>query len=348
MKRRFIITMVVCSAFLENANGQAPVFSQYYASALYLNPALAGLEKDTYLGLNYRSQWSNLSMPFSTFQFSFIQPITRPGAKKKHLGGWGVSYYDDVAGANKEFVTQGVSLSAAYNFHLNRHGNNIIAVALQAGESQQKVNFDGLKWSSQYSSTTGFDASMTGEPGLANFQVFHPIFNAGMMWYYTNKQRNVSHYSTSFYNGFCISNLVRSHGYYLNSKEDFSVLYKVHGGVSTTWSRRLEISPNYLIQVQDKNLQVNVGMYFAYSVINPRSSSKTGSTKVLFGAWYRLQDAVILSTGVSNAVWNVGFSYDSNVYALSRTFGYGSSYELSFAYRIISNTSFRRFSSPLI
>jgi hypothetical protein len=36
------------------AHAQAPVFSQYYSSGLYLNPALSGLEKDIYLGMNYR------------------------------------------------------------------------------------------------------------------------------------------------------------------------------------------------------------------------------------------------------------------------------------------------------
>src|SRR5688572_10408983 len=105
-------------------HAQAPVFSQYYSSGLYLNPALSGLEKDIYLGMNYRSQWSNVNLPFNTFQFSFIHPLTKPGVHIKHLGGLGASFLYDVAGPNREFVTQSVLLSGAYNFHLNHYGNN--------------------------------------------------------------------------------------------------------------------------------------------------------------------------------------------------------------------------------
>jgi type IX secretion system PorP/SprF family membrane protein len=327
---------------------QAPVFSQYYSSGLYLNPALAGLEKDAYFGMNYRSQWANLGLPFNTFQFSYMQPITKPGARKKHLGGVGLSLLNDVAGANKEFVTHSVSVATAYNFHLNRYGNNIIALALQGGVGQQRINYNGLRWSSQYSSFTGFDQSLPGESSLVDDQVFQPIVNAGAMWYYTNKQRSLSFFSTSVYQGLSVSNIIRSNGFYLQTKGATSLLYKAHGGLSSTWSRKVDISPNYLVQLQNESLQVNIGMYVGYSIINPRTATKSGTTKLLAGVWYRLQDAIIISTGLSNATWTAGFSYDSNVFSLSKAFGYGSAYELSLAYKIISKNSFKRFSSPLI
>jgi len=333
---------------VKDLKAQAPVFSQYYASALYLNPALAGLEKDTYFGINYRSQWSNLGLPFTTFQFSFIQPITKPGTRKKHLGGIGVSFYNDVAGANKEFVTRGVSIAFAHNFHLNRHGNNIIATAIQAGASQQTLNYNALQWSSQYSSFTGFDQSLPGETGIVNDRIFQPILTAGAMWYYTNKQRNLSHYSTSVYNGVSVSNLLPNQSYFLNSKTAAATLYKIHGGFISTFSRKIEISPNYLVQYQEHNFQFNVGVYAGYAITNPKASSKPGSTKLIIGTWYRFNDAFIFSTGVSNSLWTIGFSYDSNIFALSKTFGYGSAYELSVAHKLPTKNGFKRFSSPLI
>lgn len=349
MKYGVILSLLLTLGFTHtHVYSQAPVFSQYYSSGLYLNPALAGLEKDTYLGINYRSQWDNLSLPFTTFQFSFIQPISKPGTRRKHLGGVGFSLLQDVAGANSEFVTQGISLAFAHNFHLNRHGNSIIAAAVQAGASQQKINYDGLRWSSQYSSLTGFDQSLAGEPGFVNDQLFYPMLNAGIMWYYTNKQKNLSHLSTSVYSGLSVSHILPANSFYLHNKQHASPIVKTHGGIYTTWSRKIDFSPNFLIQLQDRNIQVNVGMYAGYSIVNPRVAAKTGNTKVLVGLWYRWQDAIIVSTGISNATWNVGFSYDSNVFSLSRTFGYGSAYELSVAYKIVSKNGFKRFSSPLI
>src|SRR6186713_2747586 len=103
-QRRIILIAIILSA--NAAAAQSPVFSQYYASSLYLNPALSGLEKDIFFGMNYRSQWSNVGLPFSTFQFSFIKPLVKAGIHVKHLGGFGASFLNDVAGPNKEFTTQ--------------------------------------------------------------------------------------------------------------------------------------------------------------------------------------------------------------------------------------------------
>ncbi|CAN5371708.1 hypothetical protein BH09BAC3_BH09BAC3_12750 [soil metagenome] len=346
--RSFILIVATLLLLQRSVKAQSPVFSQYYSSGLYLNPALAGLEKDTYLGMNYRSQWSNLSLPFTTFQFSFIQPITKPGTRKKHLGGVGLSYFNDVAGANSEFTTRGISLAIAHNFHLTKYGNNIISTAIQFGATQQQINYNSLQWSSQYSSFTGFDAALPGESGIINDRIFRPVVNVGAMWYYTNKQRNLSHYSTSIYNGVSISNLIPSTGFFLNSQSTTSILYKVNGGFISTWSRKIELSPNYIVQLQDNNFQINLGMYAGYSITNPRGVSNTGSTKILAGVWYRLNDAFILSTGLSNNIWNFGFSYDSNIFAFSKTFGYGNAYEFSLAHRIPTKNGYKRFSSPLI
>jgi type IX secretion system PorP/SprF family membrane protein len=328
------------------AHAQAPVFSQYYSSGLYLNPALSGLEKDIYLGMNYRSQWSNVNLPFNTFQFSFIHPLTKPGVHIKHLGGLGASFLNDVAGPNREFVTQNVLLSGAYNFHLNHYGNNILSAGLQFGATQQRVNYDALQWSTQYDPLAGFDRNLAGESGFNN-QVMSPALNAGVMWYYTTRGR-MSFRSTSVFSGLSVSNIVRPNGFMEDSKGVSSLLYKMHGGFSSLSKRKYEVSPNYLIQYQDHNFQVNVGSYVAYYLqpVTMRRSSK--SRKVIFGAWYRLQDAFIFSSGFSTAAWNIGFSYDTNVSSFGRNLGSASAYEISLAYKIIIQKDFKRFSSPLI
>lgn len=325
---------------------QSPVFSQYYSSGLYLNPALAGLEKDIFLGMNYRSQWGNLNLPFTTFQFSYIQPISRNGSPKRHVGGLGLSLLNDVAGSNKEFITQGISLALARNVQLNRRGNNILAISLQAGASQQRINYDDLRWSSQYSAFTGFDQSLPGESTLTNERVFNPILNAGVMWYYNPGPKNLSYKSTSSFHGVAVSNIIRPDGFYLNSKDALSLLYKIHGGFTSAISRKMEFSPNYLVQLQDERIQVNLGMYVGYTISNSHDIS--AGMKAMIGAWYRYEDAIIISVGLSNANWNLGFSYDSNVFSFSKVFGYGSAYELSMAYKIVSKNGYKRFSSPLI
>lgn len=337
--------MIVVILSLSESFAQAPVFSQYYSSSLYLNPALSGLEKDIFFGMNYRSQWSNVGLPFSTFQFSFIKPVVKPGIHVKHLGGLGASFLNDVAGPNNEFTTQSVMLSGAYNFHLSRFGNNILSVGLQAGASQQRVNYDDLQWSTKYSPSMGYDNSLSGESSLNN-RVFSPVVNAGLMWMYTTRGKMMKR-NASLFTGIAVTNIIPARSMTGESLGPASVLYKLHGGISSLWNSKYEISPNYLIQYQNHNFQVNVGTYISY-YFQPPHLHNSKSTKVMVGAWYRLQDAFIISAGFSNKSWNLGFSYDTNVSSLGKNFGFASAYELSLAYKIVVNKGFKRFSSPLI
>jgi type IX secretion system PorP/SprF family membrane protein len=345
MNERLIILLLVI-VMHQHVGAQSPVFSQYYSSALYLNPALAGLEKDIFLGMNYRSQWSNINLPFTTFQFSYIHPLSKPGVRVKHLGGLGVSFLNDAAGPNQEFVTQNVTLNGAYNFHLTRHGNNIIAVGMQAGVMQQKINYDALQWSSQYNPLQGYDNTQLGENATLDVQVFNPLLSFGAMWYYTSKGR-MSFRSFSAYQGITVCNILTPQGFIEGTNGAPSVLYKLHGGITSLRRLKYEISPNYLVQFQNQNFQVNLGAYIGY-YLQPPNRSNSKSKKVMFGGWYRLNDAFIVSSGFSSASWNLGFSYDTNVSSLGRNLGIGNAYELSLAYKIVVHKGFKRFSSPLI
>jgi len=333
----FISSFVVASAF-----AQEPVFSQFYSSALYLNPALAGVENETFFGANYRSQWNNISLPFNTFQASFIQPVFQGGMKKKHLGGIGASVLNDVAGPNREFTTQSVSFAAAWNLHLNKSGNHFISLAMQAGAGQQRINYDNLHWSSQYSATTGFDGSLPGEASMTSTRVFRSIVNAGLLWSYSLKRKK----NISFYNGLVLSNLPRTESYFPGTGGYRGTIFKSHGGITAALSDNLEISPNYLVQLQGANKQFNLGTYVGYSLSG--GGNVLSGVKLIAGAWYRLHDGLIFSTGISTGKINVGFSYDTNLSSMGRTFGSAGAYELSVTYRVPGKNNFKRISSPLI
>lgn len=328
---------------MEYAWSQDPVFSQFYTSSLYLNPALSGLEKDVVLGFNYRSQWAGVGLPFKTFQFSAIHPILQQGVRSKHLGGFGATIFSDEAGPDQQVVSKGFSVASSYNFHLNRSGNHIIATALQFGVIQRKVNMDALQWSSQYSSLVGYDPSLPGET-LGSERITRPVINAGAVW----RMAIDDHFKPMkmFYNGFAVSNINRSKGFFPEGREGSAILYKIHGGYLHTFSNGLEVSPNYLMQFQN-NAQINVGGYGAYSLPAVTSGSLK-DVKVSLGFWYRFKDSFILTTGISTSSWNAGFSYDANSSSLERNFQGANSIEFSFAYRIQIMKAYQRFATPLL
>jgi type IX secretion system PorP/SprF family membrane protein len=338
-----IIFIIAMHCWVHNAQSQDPVFSQFYTSSLYLNPALSGLEKDAVLSLNYRTQWSGVNLPFKTFQLSAIHPIIQRGVTGKHLGGVGGSIFSDEAGPNREFVSQGLSAASSYNFHLNRKGNNLIAAALQLGVIQKRINMDGLQWSSQYSSVLGYDHSLPGE-NVVSERVIAPLVNAGVIWQFVidNRFKPV----TMFYQGFAVSNLNRPKGFFGDQNEGAALLFKLHGGMMKAFTSGLEVSPNYLIQYQN-SLQVNVGASAAYS-LSEGISKFSKSVKASLGFWYRMQDSFIITTGIGTGAWNMGFSYDANTSSLQRNFQGANAFEFSFAYRIKVAKDVGRFSSPLL
>lgn len=342
MKKRLLILLLNLFAS-QLLWSQDPVFSQFYTSSLYLNPALSGLEKDVVLGMNYRSQWAGVNLPFRTFQFSAIHPILQQGVRNKHLGGFGATLFSDEAGPNREIVSQGLSVASSYNFHLNRDGNHIIAAALQFGVLQRKINMDALQWSSQYSNVIGYDPSRPGE-SLAAERVTSPVINAGVVWRLVIDKRFKP--TQMFYQGVSVSNLNRPRGFYLDENEASSILVKAHGGYLHIFNNGFEISPNYLIQHQ-YSTQINIGAYGAYTL--PEVNSRTiTDLKVSLGCWYRLDDSFIITTGFSTQEWNIGFSYDANSSSLERNFQGASAYEFSFAYRINIIKQIKKFATPLI
>ena len=341
--KTFIYILALNVAAFDFALGQDPVFSQFYTSALYLNPALAGLEKDVVLGMNYRSQWAGVNLPFRSFQFSAIHPILQRGVRDKHLGGFGASLFSDEAGPNREIVSQGFSVASSYNFHLDRSGNHLISTALQFGVLQRQINMDALQWSSQYSALIGYDPSLPGE-SLISERATSPVINAGLMWRMVIDDRFKP--VKIFYHGFALSNMNRPKGFFVDGKDAPSLLFKSHGGYLHHFANGFEVSPNYLIQHQNKT-QINIGSYAAYTLPAVTSRSVT-DIKVSLGMWYRIDDSYIVTTGLSTSTWNAGFSYDANSSSLERSFQGANAFEVSFSYRISITKQVKKFSTPLI
>lgn len=134
-------------------------FSQYYASGLYLNPALAGAEANMAFTSNYRSQWQAVAQPYVTNQMSMIIPISRGQILKRQMGAAGVSFYNDVVG-DGNFKTTGVMGSFTYNSYFDDR-MQVLSLSVQGGIVQQNIDFTNLEWGEQYSSYLGtYDPSV--------------------------------------------------------------------------------------------------------------------------------------------------------------------------------------------
>lgn len=345
-----IVLIVIKLAFLPYAtNAQDAHFSQYYAAPLYLNPALTGLEKDIVVGLNYRSQWNSLGFPYTTGQFSIIHPIFKKGVDQEHLGGLGLSLYNDVSGDNGSFKTFGANLSGAYNYTMPFDKRHAISAGFQAGFYQRRLDVSELRWGSQYNSLIGFDDRMPGSGGNIAEQSMIPVVNAGIIWYYNPDEDKYLKSEFRAFGGIAASNINNpDESLYQDGSSNLPVLYKLHGGIDLKIVRGVKISPNILVMHQGYLYQVNIGNYLTVDVFNNPYTKLANQTKVLLGVWHRVNDAFIFSTGLQTKNVTAGISYDINSSSLrQQTRGRGAM-EISVSYRIIKGNNIRRTSTPLL
>lgn len=319
MKWKGFLTIIsICiSGSLTSATAQDAVFSQFFNSTLYLNPALAGIEDDLIINMNHRTQWKSLLFPYTTSQVSFITPYYSSKHSKPygHVGGLGLSVYNDIAGESKSFQTTGVNVSGAYNLPFDHDFVNQITFGLQVGMINKRIDTSNLEWGEQYNKFVGFDASIAPSE-LSDFQNKSFIdVNAGIFWWY-NPLPMKSKVIKSINSGLSVAHLNNPNESLLdNEASQLPLLYKYHGGVVFNLGANGTISANFLTAIQRGTVQGNVGSYVSY-IVNTFTPGYFQNTILRLGGWVRINDSVILLTEMETSKFKIAFSYDMNTSSL--------------------------------
>lgn len=136
---------------------QDPNYTLYVYNMNLINPAYAGANETTDLGINIRSQWSNVKGAPETQSFIFGTPVG------KNLG-VGLSVISD-----KTFIEKQTSVAADFSYHLKITDRHDLYFGLKAGFNSYNANTDGLI-------TYGIQQ----DPNLMNLNGrFNPNFGAG-------------------------------------------------------------------------------------------------------------------------------------------------------------------------
>lgn len=309
-----MIKKIACSVYITffslflTTLGQDAVFSQYYASSLYLNPALAAAEPTVSLSMNSRVQWKSIISPYTTNQASLIVPIYKSSDKSINLGGLGVSVFQNKAG-EIGLTNTGANFTASYIIPFNE--KNHILAGVQVGVMQKTIDFSKGQWGSQFDVTNGFDSNISsGEYNFVSSKMYLDI-NFGAV-YYNNPRRDIRELGKSFYVGYSAYHFNRpNESVIANQKSNLPVLNKFILGGEYSLSSSINISPNLLVALQNASSQINVGLYGTYSFGDADGNSLLPS-KLFAGAWYRLKDSFIGSIGFGGKFYSIGISYDMN------------------------------------
>ncbi len=305
--------IVVLLLFWLGSHAQDPMYSQFFAAPLQLNPAFAGVSQAPRIMTNYRNQWPSWPNAYRTFSVGYEQGLPQLNS------GFGMSVLADDAG-NGTYRTN--KLSFFYSYEVRTKQDLRVKFGLEAGAYRTQLDWNRLTFGDQLDPLEGLGPNGTGAPSeenrpnsLANSQL---DFSAGML-VYTEK----------FYGGIAMHHLNNFDESYLETVDALKVgkpmRVSVHGGAQFNMGGQNGlpsfVSPNFMIVRQADFTELMVGSYAAYG-------------PVFAGAWYRNSgknpDALVGLIGYRYGVMRLGYSYDVTLsgLTLART---GGAHELSIA-----------------
>src|SRR5690606_17184754 len=127
------ISLFVFTIFLGfNGFAQDPLFTQFYANPLYLNSAIAGVDRCPRFIMNYRNQWPAISGQFVTYSASYDQHVDAIS------GGLGGLVMADVAGNG---ILKTINASAIYSYDLSLNRNFSLRAGFQATYFQKSIDW---------------------------------------------------------------------------------------------------------------------------------------------------------------------------------------------------------------
>ncbi len=305
--------LVVCSFFLAG-QAQDPIFSQFYAAPLQLNPALTGNTYQPHFTLNYRNQWPDLNKAYVTYSASFSQ------FSKALNSGFGLLVLSDDAG-NGLYKTN--KLSGLYAYRVQLAKDYYLKIGVEGSFVQNRVDWDKLIFYDQIDQIDGPIDPVTGLPNPT--EETQP---AELNKSYFDVSTGFLIYSKQFFGGFGLKHLNTPDetitGVNDNLNNGLPMRFTMHAGAQLTLiegnKKRAPtlLSPNIMYIKQGDFGQFNVGTYLSFGFIYG-------------GAWYRHAltnpDAAIFLLGVQKGVLKVGYSYDMTVSGLAGKSG--GSHEIS-------------------
>jgi len=259
-------------------NSQDVHFSQFDSDRINLNPSLIGnlFENDFRFSLQRRTQWSSVSVPFTSFSTTYEIKNILPKIN------FGTQFLNDKAGDSK-FTTNQVNLAFSKNLYIYNY--DVLSVGAVIGVCQRTVDFTDLI----FENTEQFfrDSYVYSDIGISANYITNPnnilSVNFGVSSFHLNTPKN----------SFSENDNVR-----LPIKNNY------FGRIKYDYLTNITLFPEFLLTNQGATSELVLGL---------KSEIKSEKVGVIPFLYYRIKDAIIVGFGVekNNLIANV--SYDINI-----------------------------------
>ncbi|MBK7874069.1 MAG: type IX secretion system membrane protein PorP/SprF [Saprospiraceae bacterium] len=303
MKHKRILLCALGVLAMWAMQAQDPMFSQFYAAPLHINPAFAGVTFAPRLTLNYRNQWAQISGGYQTYAASYEQPLEALNS------GFGIILMADDA---MDGVYKTNRFSGVYGYRLQITNEAFVKFGVEAGMIRSTLDWDRLQFGDQIDPIDGFEGP-SGNPNQSaeqrpdNLNSTAVDIAAGLLIYNKN-----------FYGGVSVKHINNPDDSFFEVNKNLGagipMRITLHGGAEfevkggNNRNAPAFISPNVLVVKQGDFGQINVGAY-------------AGFGQFFGGVYYRQgfsnADAAMVLAGFREGILRIGYSYDFTISQLA-------------------------------
>lgn len=276
---------------MSNTSAQDAQFSQFYASPVYLNPAMIGFSEAPRFNINFRDQLPSFSNAFITTALSFDQHFHSINSSL------GLNLVADMAGG----LLNTYQLNGVYAYNLPLGRGMSFKAGLQFGVIQQSVNLNNIVFGDMINPNDLAENYNlpTSELPLQTTSLTKFDVGAGFLMY-----------SETFFAGASFKHLTQPEFSFTTLEDtdnNLPIMTSVHIGKTFLLNdpffekNQWYVVPNLLFAHQKNFMQVNAGAYLGYGAIHG-------------GLWVRHavrnSDALIAMVGFKKGIFRIGYSYD--------------------------------------
>ena len=329
LKRKICwMTLLVCVTGKTLYAQVDPHFSQYYIQPMTMNPAFTGaFDGDYRISAIWRSQYGNT---LNTRGIS-AEKTTNKNANI------GFNLVNQVSNDGAYSYTNGYLTFAYTGVRFGRSANHYLVMAMQLGFISRKFDVNKMQFGSQWISGVGYDPSGNSNETFLKPQVTSFDAGAGIAYYDATPNK-----TASFFGGVSAYHITQPVNPFLSDQNQskLDIRYSVQAGVRINASDFLSIVPT-VIYMKEGDAQERMGGVYLQAYANE-------NTDVMFGAYYRISDAITPFAGFYYKGLTFGLSYDVDASAKSAAGSKGNSLEISISYvgKKISNIGVPRFWCP--
>lgn len=294
--RQYCLCIMLLLLSVSTGFAQDIHWSQVNRQPLYQNPGNTGLfNGDIRLTGNYKDQWRNVSVPFSTVAIGVDGKWAQRG-----LNWGGLLFYDQVG--DGKFQTVELQFSLAKQLKLTSDSVHCLSTGIQLGMNHRQVNMDKFYFDNQFDGIV-FDPTLPTQENFISDARTNISVAAGAVYTWN---RAIDEQLTVGLGSF---NLTRPNQGFYGQKVQRDIRLSLFGSYNKPLNSDWSLIPGLSFNIQGKYRELVLGSQARYTLIN-----KLGVYRAVDGGiWFRNRDAVIVRAGVAIQNWSFALSYDTNI-----------------------------------